>query len=243
MKIGIVGPGRLGSSLAHLLSHTTHQVTTFTRDDLEGRGACEVLLLTVPDSEIAAAARASARGPVVLHCSGATPVDVLRPHEPAGSLHPLMTFPGPELGPPDLTGVPAAVAGDPRAVDIATSLATDLGLRPFSVPGDRRLYHAAAVMAGNFATVLLADSATTLAAAGVPEDQAAGLLLPLALASLQNAGKKPVSALTGPAVRGDHGTIARHRQALAEAGLDEIDVIYAALTHRAAELSHPDRDG
>ena len=68
-----------------------------------------------------------------------------RTHRPAGSLHPLQSFPGPEVAGPPGRGVPAAVAGDPEAVSAATQIALDLGMRPFEVPGDRRLYHLAAV--------------------------------------------------------------------------------------------------
>src|SRR5690606_24106560 len=138
----------------------------------------------------------------VLHCSGALPVDILRPHQPAGSLHPLMTFPGPALGLPALDGVPAAIDGDPEALAFATALVASLGMRPLRVTGDRRLYHAAAVIAGNFATVLLAHASEALAAAGVPADQAGEALLPLALESLRSAASDPAARLTGPVARG-----------------------------------------
>lgn len=234
MRIGIVGPGRLGRSLAALLRDRGHQV------DLRGRGAPpagDVLLLTVPDAAIADAAAAIPPGPIVLHCSGAAGVDVLRPHRRAGSLHPLMTFPGPEIGLPDLAGVAAAVSGDPEAIAAARRIAEALGLEPFEVTGDRRLYHAAAVMAGNFATVLLADAATVLSKSGVEASDAARLLVPLAIASLRNAVPDPAAALTGPAVRGDEATLQAHRDALQEAGLDYLLDSYNLLTRRAQELA------
>jgi predicted short-subunit dehydrogenase-like oxidoreductase (DUF2520 family) len=234
MQIGLLGPGRLGRTLARLLADRGHRV------DLRGRGELpsgEVILLTVPDAALPEAARSIPPGPVVLHCSGAAEVDVLRPHAPAGSLHPLMTFPGPEVAIPDLAGVPAAVAGDPAAQEAARAIARSLGMSPFSVPGDRRLYHAAAVMAGNFATVLLADAAAVLAAAGVDPADAPGLLAPLALQSLRNAAADPAAALTGPAARGDSATIERHRAALREAGLPDALALYDLLTAHATALA------
>jgi len=233
MRIGIVGLGRLGRSLALLLEAAGHRVATAGRD---GWPDAEVVLLTVPDGAIAEAAARVRGAPVLLHCSGALDVDVLRPHRPAGSFHPLMTFPGPEVALPDLAGVPAAVAGDPEALAAATDLAESLGMWPIQVPGDRRLYHAAAVMAGNFSTVLLGESSRVLAAAGVPLADAPSLLAPLAVQSLRNATADPAAALTGPVARGDEATLERHRRALAEAGLEDVVLLYELLTARARRL-------
>lgn len=213
-EVVLVGPGRLGRSLALGLRAAGLEVQLVGRGDAIPPAG--LTLLTVPDRAIAEVARLVPPGGVLLHSSGAAEVEVLRPRRPAGSLHPLMTFPGPELVPPDFEGVPAAISGDPEAVEAALSLAHALGMRPFLVPGDRRLYHASAVMAGNFATVLLAEAAAVLAAAGVPEDEAPALLAPLALASIRNAAAAgPRRALTGPVARGDHEVIAGHRAALA----------------------------
>lgn len=233
MRVGIVGRGRLGRSLAVLLARAGHEVDVYGRG---GDPVADVVLLAVPDGAIASAAGLLTRPGVVLHHSGASDVDVLRPHRPAGSLHPLMTFPGPEVALPDLTGVPAAVAGDPEAVAVASSLARDLGMVPFHVPGDRRLYHASAVMAGNFATVLLAEAARVLAAAGVDPERATGLLVPLALESLRNAGANPARALTGPVARGDAAVLDAHRAALAHAGLEDVIPLYDAMVARAGRL-------
>ncbi|MCA9494144.1 MAG: hypothetical protein KC621_29655, partial [Myxococcales bacterium] len=140
MRVTIVGPGRLGRSLHHWLEQARVQVA------LAGRGDpvpdADVVLLCVPDRALAQVASALPTGPVLLHCSGAAELDVLRPHTRVGSLHPLMTFPGPEVALPDPSTVPAAVAGTDEARQVATELAHLLGFHPFEVPGDRRLYHA-----------------------------------------------------------------------------------------------------
>ncbi|RME28186.1 MAG: DUF2520 domain-containing protein, partial [Deltaproteobacteria bacterium] len=200
-----------------------------------------VTWLLVPDRALPEVAATVPPGGVLLHASGAADVDVLRPHRPAGSLHPLMTFPGPELARPPLEGLPAAIAGDREAADVATTLARFLGMHPFEVPGDRRLYHAAAVVAGNFSTVLLAAGALLLERAGVSPDEAPGLLLPLVRASLDNAASLgPARALTGPVARGDRAVMDGHRAAMT----DEIPgllPVYDALADAAAALAghHP----
>ena len=234
MRIGIIGPGRLGRSLEQLLRGAGQTVALAGRDD--GIPDGEVILLTVPDRAIADVSASIPTGRTVLHCSGACDIDILRPHRPAGSLHPLMTFPGPEIALPDLTDVPAAIAGDPEAVSAAHRIAGCLGMRAIDVQGDRRLYHASAVMAGNFATVLLAEAARVLTAAGVDPEQAPHVLLPLAMQSLKNARSDPARSLTGPVARGDLDVLRRHREALREAGLLDLEALYATLTEHARAL-------
>ncbi len=232
MKLVIVGPGRLGRTLAALLRDAGWEA------DLVGRNApipdAPAVLLAVPDAAIGEVAARIPPGPALLHTSGASGLDVFEGRAPVGSIHPLMTFPGPEVAIPDLRGVPAALDGDPEAIAVGRALCDALGMRPLHVPGDRRLYHCAAVMAGNFCTVLLAEASRALVAAGVPEEEAAGALLPLALQSLRNtAARGPEMALTGPAVRGDLDTVAGHLRALARADLDLTRAAYEAL-HAAA---------
>lgn len=199
--------------------------------------AADVVVICVPDRAINDVVSRLPAGVIALHCSGSAPVDALRPHAPAGSLHPLMTFPGPERHLPDLHGVAAAVDGDDEAVAAAEVLARAAGMRPMRVRGDRRLYHTAAVIAGNFMTTLLADAATVLQAVGVPPEESAETLLPLALASLRNAAPDPRAALTGPVVRGDEPTIAGHRDALRGAGLGDLLAEYDTLTERTRTLA------
>ena len=222
----IVGPGRLGRSATEILSKAGYPVVLIGRDT--SIPAADVTWLTVPDREVAAVAQDVPPGGVILHASGALDVDVLRPHQTVGSLHPLMSFPGPERGLPS-GDVPAAISGDEAACVAARRLALQLGFTPFTVEGDRRLYHAAAVLAGNFTTTLLVQASRALAACGVPEDEARHLLAPLASASLTNTIAMGADALTGPVARGDEAVIANHQRALDE--LDpEIAELYRALT-------------
>ena len=235
MHIAILGPGRLGRSLHALLRAGPFELSLWSRG--QPVPACDVALLTVSDGAIAEVAAQVPAGPIVLHTSGATDVDVLRPHRPAGSLHPLQSFPGPEVAIPPVAGVPAALAGDPEAVAVARLIAEAVGFATFEVPGDRRLYHAAAVVAGNFATVLLADAARLLEAAGVDPEAAPSVLAPLALASIEQAARRgPAAALTGPFARGDLDVVERHLDAISSATPD-LERLYRALGVRAATLS------
>jgi predicted short-subunit dehydrogenase-like oxidoreductase (DUF2520 family) len=210
--IAIVGAGRLGTALSAALSAAGHAV----RGPL-GRGAdagdATVVLLCVPDGEIAAAAAAIPRGPLVGHCSGATGLGVLRPHE-GFSLHPLMTVP--EGAPPTIfAGAGCAVDGaTPRALSTAEALADALGMLSTHVAEeDRAAYHAAASIASNFLTTLESAAERLAATAGV--DRA--LLAPLVRAAVENwAAEGAERALTGPIARGDEETVARQRAAVEE---------------------------
>jgi predicted short-subunit dehydrogenase-like oxidoreductase (DUF2520 family) len=204
----VVGAGRMGTVMAAGL----RAGAPLKRNQPIPAGA-GVVLLCVPDGQIAAAARAVPEGPIVGHCSGATGLEALGERE-AFSLHPLMSAPtgsGPEV----LHGAGCAVdANTPRALEIATALAHALHMRPAHVaPEDRIAYHAAAAMASNFLVALEAAAETLARTANVSREQ----LAPLVLATARQwAEIGPEKALTGPIVRGDEEVVARHRAVIQE---------------------------
>jgi predicted short-subunit dehydrogenase-like oxidoreductase (DUF2520 family) len=116
-------------------------------------------------------------------------------------------------------GAGAAVAGTTeRARDLATRLAQQLGMRPFPLDeDDRAAYHAGASMASNF-LVTLEEAARRVS--GLDRE----LLLPLVQASVDNWATDGVASLTGPIVRGDEATVARHREAIADRAPDLLEL-------------------
>jgi predicted short-subunit dehydrogenase-like oxidoreductase (DUF2520 family) len=202
--IAIVGEGRLGRALASALRAPAPHGRGY-----DGTGA-DVVLLCVPDGQIATAAQAIAPGPLVGHCSGATGLDVLAPHEGFG-LHPLMTI---TRAGGSFSGAGCAVAGTtPRALEVALGLGSSLGMRPFVIGDeDRVAYHAAASMASNFLVTLESAAARVAATAGVERS----LLVPLVRAAVEAWAVEGDASLTGPIVRGDEATVARHRDAIGE---------------------------
>lgn len=202
--IAIVGDGRLGRALASALRAPAPEARGYAGAD------ADVVLLCVPDGQIAAAAAAIAPGPLVGHCSGATGLDVLAPHEAFG-LHPLMTV---TRAGASFAGAGCAVAGTtPRALEFARRLGLSLGMRPFEIGDeDRVAYHAAASMASNFLVTLESAAARVAATAGVERE----LLVPLVRAAVEAWAVEGDASLTGPIARGDEGTVARHRETIAE---------------------------
>jgi predicted short-subunit dehydrogenase-like oxidoreductase (DUF2520 family) len=230
-RVAVVGRGRLGIALSAALSQAGWPV-----EGPLGRGAAaagaDVVLLCVPDAEIAAAAQAIAPGRLVGHCSGARGLDAIARHAERLALHPLMTVT--EAG-ADFAGAGAAVAGSTvRAEAMATSLAESLGMRPFAVNDeDRAAYHAAASVASNFLVTLEAAAERLAVSAGADRE----LLAPLVRATVENwARLGPERALTGPLVRGDEPTVARQRAAVAERA-PELLGLFDALAEATRELA------
>lgn len=212
MRVVILGQGRLGRSLLVLLPRVGIDAVPWRRGEPVPEG--EVYWVTVSDPAIPAVAALVPVAGLVLHAAGALGAEVLGDRPERGVLHPLMSFPGPEVGLPALQGAGARVEGTPRALAVATELARALGLVPFELRGDLVRYHLAATVASSHVAAVLLDAARHMEGAGVPREEAARLLLPLALESLRRAAEGGTAALTGPAVRGDEVTIMAHSSRL-----------------------------
>lgn len=231
----IVGPGRVGRSLAAALPEAELRGRSDTVDDLSGR----VVLLCVPDSEIRRVAErigASGSSPALAgHTSGATALEALSGCDAEGffSVHPLQTVPD---GNTDLRGCPAAVAGDvPDALEMARKLAATAGMVTFEVSEeDRVAYHAAASVASNFLITVEQTAAEMLGAISVENPRR--VLEPLVRRSLDNWIERGPSALTGPIARGDDSTVEAHRRVLAERWPDLLD-FYDAIADRTRSVA------
>ena len=225
-RLAIVGCGRVGSALAR----------AFTGGGLEVEGplargerpTAEVVLLCVPDSEIAdAAADLDAR--YVGHVSGATPLDGVD-----FGMHPLQTVAGPET---DFTGCGCAIAGStPEALELARGLALAARMEPFEIDDSARAaYHAAASIASNFVVTLEWMAERVAATAGIDPEDARRMLAPLVRQTVDNWAKLgPQAALTGPVARGDEVTVARQRKAIADAAPDLLPLFDALVEQTKA---------
>jgi predicted short-subunit dehydrogenase-like oxidoreductase (DUF2520 family) len=231
-RIAVVGAGRLGHAVAGALANAPgsfEPIGPLARG-ADGWGA-DAVLLCVPDAQIAAAASLIAPGRLVGHCSGATGLEPLSPHE-AFSMHPLMTVATAET---TFAGAGAAVDGSTgRALAFAERLARALAMRPVRVAGqDRALYHAAATVASNFLITLEAAAERMAASAGVDRE----LLIPLVRATVENwAALGPEGALTGPVARGDEQTTQRQRAAI-EQGAPDLLSLFDALVEATRSLA------
>jgi predicted short-subunit dehydrogenase-like oxidoreductase (DUF2520 family) len=211
--VAIVGKGRLGTALASALRAAGVEVEgPFGRGAVpRGFPADEIVLLAVPDDAIESVAAAIAVGPIVGHCSGVQPLDVLGPHDGC-SLHPLLSV---TQTTSRFDGAACAVAGrSAEALGAALWLATTLGMEPVEVTdASRPTYHAAASIASNY-LVTLEDAAEQLATSTGIERRHLARLAQSALDNWARLGGP--EALTGPIARGDEATVARQREATGE---------------------------
>lgn len=229
-RLAIVGRGRLGNALGAALADGPYELLGAFGRGFDGHGT-DVVLLCVPDGEIAAAAGQISPGPLVGHCSGATGLASLTPHE-AFSFHPLMSVTAQGA---QFAGAGAAIAGSThRALAVAAALADALGMRAVEVlERDRVAYHAAASIASNFLITLEAAAEQLASEAGVDRD----LLVPLVRATVDNwAALGADRALTGPVARGDEQTVAAQRAAVQERAPELLE-LFDVLVERTRALA------
>jgi predicted short-subunit dehydrogenase-like oxidoreductase (DUF2520 family) len=216
-------------------------------EDTDAVREARVVILGVPDDRIGsmctvlAEAETLQPGQAVVHLSGATSLAALDPARRAGatvlSLHPLQTVPDVDAAIERLPGSAMAVtAHDEEGYVLGERLAADAGGRPFRLPDDRKpLYHAAAVFCSNYLVAVEGMAERLFRAAGLEDP--VDLFAPLARATLDHVLEHgPAAALTGPAARGDAGTVRRNLEALAAHAPDAVPA-YVALARAALDLA------
>jgi predicted short-subunit dehydrogenase-like oxidoreductase (DUF2520 family) len=233
VRVRVIGRGRAGGALEKALTDegSLEMLPSLGHadDPTDAAAGADLLVLAVPDAAIASVAQRIAVNPdtVVVHLSGATPLDALLPHERRASLHPLVTISNAIDGSRLLRGAWMAVSGDP-VIDV---VARALDARVVRVAeADRVRYHATATIASNHLVALLGQVERVAATVGVPLDA----YFDLATTALENARRLgPAAALTGPVSRADWGVVGKHVGCLP---VDETEA-YLALARAAARLA------
>jgi len=260
--VGIVGAGRVGSTLGAALARAGHRVVAVTavssaslaraekllpgvpvRPSDEVVAAADLVLLAVPDDAlrplIAGLAETDAwrPGQLVAHTSGAQGISVLDPAAARGvmplALHPVMTFVGRPEDLDRLDGAMFGVTSDDELRTVAEALVLEMGGEPVWVPeAARPMYHAALSIGSNHLVTVVADALSVLGQAGV--DSASQLIAPLVSASLDNVLRLGDGALTGPVSRGDVATVSMHVRTLRDNAPDVLSA-YRAMALRTAQ--------
>lgn len=235
MYISVIGPGRAGTAISQGLRDAGH-VCVLARDV---DPAATVVLLAVPDDAVAAVAALVPAGPAVGMLSGSVPLAALEPHARRFVLHPMQTI-QPDRDDRQVAGCAAGItASDDETAALARSLARDCAMVPLDIPEHvRPLPHIACVFASNLLFPALVGAMRTLAAAGL-DGERMSLLGPLAHRAVDNALASGLSAsATGPAARGDVGTVRSHCALLTEVDSD-LAATYRALTSALLPLLSP----
>jgi predicted short-subunit dehydrogenase-like oxidoreductase (DUF2520 family) len=262
LRVGVVGVGRVGSTLGAALARAGHDVVAVSAVSAESRrradqmmpraevlppdetvAAAELVLIAVPDDVLRplvsglADTGAWRAGQLVVHTSGAQGIGVLDPAAARGvlamALHPVMTFAGRPEDLDRLDGATFGVTALEELRPVAESLVLEMGGEPVWVPEPARaLYHAALTVGANHLVTLVNDSLSLLSGAGV--DEPSRLVAPLLSAALDNVLRLGDAALTGPVSRGDVATVVSHVRTL-ERDAPEMLPSYRAMARRTAE--------
>lgn len=262
LRVGVVGAGRVGSTLGAALARSGHEITGVVAVSADSRARAErllpqapvlptdevvagadLVLLAVPDDALRPLVAGLAdtgtwrAGQLVAHTSGAQGIGVLDPAAARGviplALHPVMTFVGRPEDLDRLDGAPFGVTADDDLRPVAESLVLEMGGEPVWVPETARpLYHAALSVGSNHLVTLIADALALLDGAGV--ERSDQLLAPLVSAALDNVLRLRDGALTGPVSRGDVATVAAHLRTL-QAAVPDVLPSYRAMARRTAE--------
>lgn len=256
MKIGFIGAGTVGTALAVRLAgagypvlavssrsrHSAERLAEVVKgclvypDAQSLADAVDLAFITTPDDAIGLVASQVRwrAGQGVIHCSGADSTDILEPARRAGAqvgaFHPLQTFASVAHAIDNIPGSTFALEGEPPLLNTLREMALALQGNPVELkPGDKVLYHAAAVIACNYMVTLVKLATDLWSTFGVAAPEATQALLPLLQGTVNNIGKVGLpTCLTGPIARGDLGTIAKHLVAL-EAKAPQIAAIYRQL--------------
>ncbi len=231
----LIGSGRLATHLTSYLrqldipcrqwsrAHGWHGQALAEGTTLEDAlPRCERVLLAISDDALAPFVAHHRHGaqpqPTWIHFSGSRSVDG------AWGAHPLCTF-GPESYAPEIyPTIPFLLEeAGPSLAELLPGLPNPSA----SIPaGDKPLYHALCVVAGNFTTLLWQRFFQQLEGRWGLDPALAAPYLRRTLANLEAADRQ--AALTGPITRGDGETVAANLTALESAGLSDLAGIYRA---------------
>ena len=248
LKTGFIGAGTTGTALAVRLSQKGCPVVAVSSRTLSSAQklaalvpdcrvyhtaqdvaeAAELVFITTPDDVMAQVCAEVQWREVnsVVHCSGAHSVDILGSAKKlgaaVGSFHPLQTFADVDQAIRNLPGSTFALEAEEPLLTTQKELTRLLnGNWVVLKPGDKVLYHVAAVFACNYLVTLVKLALDLWLNFGVSSKEATRALLPLLEGTINNINNIGLpDCLTGPVARGDSGTIEGHLSALETRNLD-----------------------
>lgn len=233
MDISIIGSGNIAWHLAKFFYGHGHRIKTiYNRSENHGRALADMasaqfsstveglsapdvdlLIIAVSDNALAEVIEQIKPAPrnIVVHTSGATPIDILSGFERYGVIYP------PQSLNKDIDSliseIPFAVEGSSDEIGVQLlTLMTTMAPKSFSCNSDQRLaLHVGSVFANNFSNALYQMAYEILQHQGLDFE----LLRPIILETAKKVqNNTPKAVQTGPAFRNDDKTINRHLQFL-----------------------------
>ncbi|MGV3508857.1 MAG: Rossmann-like and DUF2520 domain-containing protein [Sphingobacteriaceae bacterium] len=242
MKIALLGSGNVAThlgkalknagntivqvwsrNLAHAKELATNLDSSFTSSLSELTTEAEIYILSVSDDAIAEVASSFPyQDKLLVHTSGTTGIDI---PGISGVFYPVQTFSKQKAV--DFSVIPIAIEGKEEKISkLLTELANSVSRKVFSLTSEqRKVLHVAAVFACNFSNHLYAIADDILTRNNLTFD----LIRPLIAETEEKVQSDlPSNVQTGPAVRQDQLTLAKHVEFLENNA--ELKEIYQTLS-------------
>lgn len=271
MRIGIIGAGKVGTTLGKYLSIHGKNVTGFYSRTHESADEAatfaetetysslcklveesDVIFITTPDGVIPQVwgklLHQDISNRIICHFSGSLSSHVFSGREEAGasgiSMHPMYAFSDKFHSYEQFHTAYLTLEGDPEAVAVMKPMWEAIGHHVLTLKAEDKIkYHAAAAMASNEMLGLMQASLDILSECGFSEKDSMALLTPLVQGNIASMLEKGcVNALTGPVERGDAQTVRKHLQALEGSKAGKIYQSLGSTMVELAKRRNPDRD-
>ena len=271
MRIGIIGAGKVGTTLGKYLSIHGQNVTGFYSRTHESADEAatfaetetysslcklveksDVIFITTPDGVIHQVwgdlLHQDISNRIICHFSGSLSSHVFSGREEAGasgiSMHPMYAFSDKFHSYEQFHTAYLTLEGDPEAVAVMKPMWEAIGHHVLTLKAEDKIkYHAAAAMASNEMLGLMQASLDILSECGFSEKDSMALLTPLVQGNIASMLEKGcVNALTGPVERGDAQTVRKHLQALEGSKAGKIYQSLGSTMVELAKRRNPDRD-
>jgi predicted short-subunit dehydrogenase-like oxidoreductase (DUF2520 family) len=243
IKIGFIGPGKVGVSLGRYFTHKGMQLSGFYgRNENTAKAAAHatkskfyknihelikesnILFITTPDDSISIIdnelSKFDLKDKSICHASGSLQSNVLYNAKNSGALiysvHPIFAFSSKNTNLTALENIYFSIEGDIIENSPIIKLFNEIGNRYFIRNKiDSSIYHLANVLVSNLTLSLLDIGTNYLMKLGLNEEDALNALKPLIKGNIDSICDKGFSnSLTGPIVRGDLSTVKKHLSVL-----------------------------
>lgn len=269
MRLGFIGAGKAGNSIARYLKSPLNQISGFYSKTYEhAKDAAEVtnsaaflyltdvisesdiIFITTPDSvieetwDLIRKEAIDVNEKIFCHCSGSLSAQVFREIDTLGAsgcaAHPMQAISSKET---DLSETFFTIDGNEPACSTVKELLENRGNKVGIIDsGCKKKYHMAASTASNLVVGLIQMSVDALKECGFSQETALEMLTPLISGNIRNICEKgTTAALTGPVERSDCKTVSAHLQELTG---DEKQ-IYRLLSRQLVKIAqekNPTRD-
>ncbi|MEG0830196.1 MAG: Rossmann-like and DUF2520 domain-containing protein [Anaerovoracaceae bacterium] len=263
MRIGFIGAGKAGNSLArHFARHNIDLSGFYSKTDEHAIQAADytksaafftikqvveksdIIFITTPDGKISKIWEEirdmELSEKTIVHCSGSLSSQVFTGGQRICSAHPMMAISKKDT---DLTQGVFTLEGEPQAVDEVGKILKKCGNQVEVISKESKTkYHCAASIASNLMIALSQMSIRSMEECGFSQETSIKMLGPLMKANMDNLiNLGPAKALTGPVERSDIQTVQKHLDVLSEGDREIYRLLSIKLVDVAKE-KNIDRD-